>query len=56
MNSSVDEKRECAKKIMHAIGELPDDMISKANPENWKDGVYIGEDMYVTPGVEKLQS
>lgn len=44
MNSSVDEKRECAKKIMHAIGELPDDMISKANPENWKDGVYIGED------------
>lgn len=22
----------------------PDDMISKANPENWKDGVYIGED------------
>ena len=30
MNSSVDEKRECAKKIMHAIGELPDDMISKA--------------------------
>lgn len=44
MNNSVDEKRECAKKIMHAIGELPDDMISKANPENWKDGVYIGED------------
>ncbi len=43
MNNSVDEKRECAKKIMHAIGELPDDMISKANPENWKDGVYIGE-------------
>ena len=43
MKNSVDEKRECAKKIMHAIGELPDDMISKANPENWKDGVYIGE-------------
>lgn len=30
MNNSVDEKRECAKKIMHAIRELPDDMISKA--------------------------
>ena len=44
MNNSVDEKRERAKKIMQAIGELPDDMISKANPENWKDGVYIGED------------
>ena len=44
MNNSVDEKRERAKKIMHAIGELPDDMISKANPENWKYGVYIGED------------
>lgn len=43
MKNSVDEKRECAKKIMHAIGELPDAMISKANPENWKDGVYIGE-------------
>lgn len=43
MKNSVDEKRECAKKIMHAIGELSDDMISKANPENWKDGVYIGE-------------
>lgn len=43
MKNSVDEKRECSKKIMHAIGELPDDMISKANPENWKDGVYIGE-------------
>lgn len=50
MKNLTDEERERAKKIMHVIGELPDDMISKANPENWKDGVYIGEDLEKNAG------
>lgn len=56
MNNSVDEKKECAKKIMHAIGELPDDMISKANPENWKDGVYVGNEAVRTSCDEKKKT
>lgn len=44
MKDQFEDKREGAKKIMHAIGELPDDMILRANPENWKDGVYVGKD------------
>lgn len=43
MKQLDDEKREKSKKIIDAIGGLPDDMISKANPENWEQGVYIGE-------------
>ena len=43
MKQSEDKKREQTKKIIQAISNLPDDMITKANPENWKDGVYIGE-------------
>ena len=43
MKQLYDEKREKSKKIIDAIGGLPDDMISKANPENWEQGVYIGE-------------
>ena len=41
MKQLDDEKREKSKKIIDAIGGLPDDMISKANPENWEQGVYI---------------
>ena len=43
MKQLDDEKREKSKKIIDAIGGLQDDMISKANPENWEQGVYIGE-------------
>ena len=43
MKQLDDEKREKSEKIIDAIGGLPDDMISKANPENWEQGVYIGE-------------
>ena len=43
MKQLDDEKREKSKKIIDAIGGLPDDMISKANPQNWEQGVYIGE-------------
>lgn len=43
MKQLDDEKREKSKKIIDAIGGLPDDMISKANSENWEQGVYIGE-------------
>ena len=44
MKKQLEDKTESAKKLMHAIGELPEDMISKANPENWKNGIYIGKD------------
>ena len=38
MKQLDDEKRGKSEKIIDAIGGLPDDMISKANPENWEQG------------------
>lgn len=56
MKKQIENKRDGAEKLMHAIGELPDDMISKANPENWRNGVYIGEDAESTEDKDTQKS